>query len=189
MKFTLGQAAKEAGVSKTAISNAIKKGRLSAEKSESGSYSIDASELFRVYPPKPVNKGAIVTEVNPEVDGVSGVNEQVLSVQLTANKELLEEKEKQIQRLLDEKEKLEERLTESSEQQKRLTLLLTDQSQVKDERVGDQDKKLDELVKANEILRKQNRRFLYELKAQQELSLWERLFGKKEKKDSVSKTG
>jgi hypothetical protein len=48
--LTLGQAAKETGVSKTAISRAIKSGRLSASKSEKGDYQIDPSELFRVYP-------------------------------------------------------------------------------------------------------------------------------------------
>ena len=48
--LTLGQAAKQSGVSKTAISRAIKSGRLSATRSESGDYQIDPAELFRVYP-------------------------------------------------------------------------------------------------------------------------------------------
>jgi hypothetical protein len=48
--LTLGQAAKETGVSKTAISRAISSGRLSASKSEKGDYQIDPAELFRVYP-------------------------------------------------------------------------------------------------------------------------------------------
>lgn len=46
----MGQAAKEAGVSKTTINRAIKSGRLSAEKLEDKSYRIDAAELFRVFP-------------------------------------------------------------------------------------------------------------------------------------------
>lgn len=49
--LTLGQAAKEVGRSKTALTNAIRSGRLSATKLEGGSYSIDPSELFRVYSP------------------------------------------------------------------------------------------------------------------------------------------
>jgi hypothetical protein len=48
--LTLGQAAKETGLSKTAISRAIKSGRLSAIKNEQGEYQIDPAELFRVYP-------------------------------------------------------------------------------------------------------------------------------------------
>jgi hypothetical protein len=47
--LTLGQAAKETGLSKTAIARAIKSGRLSGTKSESGEYQIDPAELFRVY--------------------------------------------------------------------------------------------------------------------------------------------
>jgi len=48
--LTLGQAAKETGVSKPTISKAINKGRLSATKNEKGEYEIDTAELFRVFP-------------------------------------------------------------------------------------------------------------------------------------------
>lgn len=48
MKFSIGQAAKETGKSKSTISRAIKTGRLSANKS-GDKYEIDASELFRVF--------------------------------------------------------------------------------------------------------------------------------------------
>ena len=48
--FTLGQAAKETGLAKSAISRAIKTGRLSAVRKENGSFEIDPAELFRVYP-------------------------------------------------------------------------------------------------------------------------------------------
>ena len=49
--LTLGQAAQETGMAKSAISRAIKSGRLSARKTETGSFEIDPAELFRVYPP------------------------------------------------------------------------------------------------------------------------------------------
>jgi DNA-binding transcriptional MerR regulator len=48
MKHTLGQAAKECGVSKSTLSRWIKKGRVSAERQEDGSFLIDASELNRI---------------------------------------------------------------------------------------------------------------------------------------------
>ena len=48
-KLTLGQAAKQAKVSKTTLTRAIKSGRLSADRRDDGSYQIDASELARVY--------------------------------------------------------------------------------------------------------------------------------------------
>ena len=50
MKYTLGEASKATGKSKTTISKAIKNGRISANKLENGSYEIDPSELHRVYP-------------------------------------------------------------------------------------------------------------------------------------------
>lgn len=51
MKLTLTQAAKEAGVSKSTLSRAIDKGRLSANKDDFGRFQIDPSELFRVFNP------------------------------------------------------------------------------------------------------------------------------------------
>ena len=70
MYFTLGQAAKKTGVSKATISRDIKKGKLSAERQEDGSYKIQASELFRVYQPgTPKEKEKTVTaelSVTPE---------------------------------------------------------------------------------------------------------------------------
>lgn len=63
MRYTLGTAAKASGKSKTTIQRAITKGKISAQKDEDGSYSIDPSELHRVFPP-----------VTPET--VSGVPQQ-----------------------------------------------------------------------------------------------------------------
>ena len=53
MKYTIGQAAKATGRSKSLISKAIKDGRLSAVRAgttKTSPMEIDASELFRVYP-------------------------------------------------------------------------------------------------------------------------------------------
>lgn len=48
--FTMGQAAKEVGTSKTSIHRAIKSGKLSASRNDDGTFSIDPAELFRAYP-------------------------------------------------------------------------------------------------------------------------------------------
>lgn len=50
MRYTLGTAAKATGKSKTTIQRAIAKGQISAEKRKDGGYSIDPSELHRVFP-------------------------------------------------------------------------------------------------------------------------------------------
>ena len=52
MQFTIGQAARETGKSKSTISKSVKNGTISAEKQPDGSYQIDAAELFRVFPRK-----------------------------------------------------------------------------------------------------------------------------------------
>lgn len=50
MKLTAGQAAKAVSVSTATITRSIKRGSISAEKSEDGAWQIDAAELLRVYP-------------------------------------------------------------------------------------------------------------------------------------------
>jgi hypothetical protein len=51
MRYTLGTAAKATGKAKSTILRAIKSGTISATKSHDGSYSIDPSELHRVFEP------------------------------------------------------------------------------------------------------------------------------------------
>lgn len=49
-RYTLGTAAKATGKSKTTIQRAIAKGQISADKLKNGGYSIDPSELHRLFP-------------------------------------------------------------------------------------------------------------------------------------------
>ena len=51
MKYTLSEAAAATGKNKAAIQRAIKSGKISAPKGESGSYETDPSELHRVFQP------------------------------------------------------------------------------------------------------------------------------------------
>ena len=53
MSYTLGEAAKAVGKSKTTLHRAIKSGTISAQKTSGGSYSIDPAELHRVFPSIP----------------------------------------------------------------------------------------------------------------------------------------
>jgi len=121
MKLTLGQAAKEAGISKPSLSAAIKKGRLSAEKNDSGVYEIDPAELFRVYPRKTntdtLTNGNTLPQTNTGNKGVSQGEKEVLGL-------LLAEKDKAIRRLEEEKDQIRQDLEDQKEQSKRITLLL-----------------------------------------------------------------
>jgi predicted DNA-binding transcriptional regulator AlpA len=48
--LSLSQAASAAGIAKSTIWRAIKSGRMSASRSETGGYQVDAAELFRAFP-------------------------------------------------------------------------------------------------------------------------------------------
>lgn len=54
MKYTAGQAAKAAGVATATITRALKSGKISGQKDDSGAWSIDPAELHRVFPPSSV---------------------------------------------------------------------------------------------------------------------------------------
>jgi hypothetical protein len=51
MKLSANEAAKRVGKSIPTITRAVKSGKISAEKTDSGGYLIDPSELFRAFPP------------------------------------------------------------------------------------------------------------------------------------------
>ena len=69
MGYTLGQAAKAVGMSKTSILRSIKAGRISAGRDELGQWAIEPCELHRVYPPLTDDTA---TGNGPEERGVTG---------------------------------------------------------------------------------------------------------------------
>lgn len=76
--FTLGQAAKEAGVSKTSLHRAVKSGRVSASRNDDGTFSIDPAELFRVYPRNSGTQGRDVpVEQTVTASGTDGTAERI----------------------------------------------------------------------------------------------------------------
>jgi hypothetical protein len=66
--LTLGEASKQTGKSKATLSRAVKNGRISAIKQDDGSFSIEPSELFRVY--KRVYDGTHTTARNAKDETV-----------------------------------------------------------------------------------------------------------------------
>ncbi|GGE29299.1 hypothetical protein SAMN05421774_1275 [Gemmobacter megaterium] len=58
MSYTLNEAAKATGKSKTTIHRALKSGKVSATKTDSGVYAIEPAELHRVFPPVPTERNA-----------------------------------------------------------------------------------------------------------------------------------
>src|SRR4051812_11227697 len=55
--LSIRDAARQTGVSRSAIFRAIKTGKISAPRRENGDYAIDPSELFRVFDPRSTEEG------------------------------------------------------------------------------------------------------------------------------------
>lgn len=105
MQFSLSQAAKETGKGKSSIHRAIKSGKLSAQRHEDGTYSIDAAELYRAFPPalsEPVPERAKEPHEEPPVTPT--LAEEVLRVRvemLTAQLEREQDTVADLRRRLD----------------------------------------------------------------------------------------
>lgn len=116
MVYTLGEAAKATGKSKATISKAIKSGRISAEKGETGAFKIDPSELHRVYPVT-VEKKQGDTLKEEKVNGEETGLVRELQARLEAAQERLADKETVIADLKEDRDKW----------RQQATTLLTDQ--------------------------------------------------------------
>lgn len=123
MQFSLSQAAKETGKGKSSIHRAIKSGRLSAQRHEDGTYSIEAAELFRAFPPaltEPVPVQA--PEPHQKPPATSSVAEEVLRVRVEMLTTQLEREQETVA-------DLRARLDAEAAERRRLTALLTYQEQ------------------------------------------------------------
>lgn len=116
MVYTLGEAAKATGKSKATISKAIKSGRISASKGETGVFAIDPSELHRVYPAT-VDIEHEETHIFPQVNSKDDGLIRELQARLDAAQERLTDKESVIADLKEDRDKW----------RQQATTLLTDQ--------------------------------------------------------------
>jgi hypothetical protein len=116
--LTLGQAAIETGMAKSAISRAIKSGRLSARKKENGSFEIDPAELFRVYPPASSRNGS---EQRQEERSATPNETNGLQREVVVLRELIEEIKGERDNLREERERLLKVIEEQAGTVKQLT--------------------------------------------------------------------
>lgn len=114
MKLSASQAAKETGKSIPTITRAIKSGKLSAHKTETGGFEIDPAELFRVFDRVTETDNDTPTKLGRETPNDNGV--------LQAK---LEAKDEQIALLMSERDDLRRRLDQEAEERRKLTALLT----------------------------------------------------------------
>ena len=97
MFYTLAEAAKAVGRTKPALLHAIKKGTLSARKTEFGTWEVDPSELMRVYKPaknKAVNDDVAVATLTAEKEAEINVLKTRLEVMEELVSTLRSDKEK-----------------------------------------------------------------------------------------------
>jgi len=88
MSYTLNEAAKAVGKSKTTIHRAIKSGKISASKLESGAYAIDPSELHRVFQ---VGTEECTTRNGTERRETADIRLEMLEKERERERQLLEE--------------------------------------------------------------------------------------------------
>jgi excisionase family DNA binding protein len=126
MTYTLGEAAKATGLTKPTLSKAIKSGRISAVRNDNGSYTIDPSELHRVFPPASGNQQNVCNPLRLETPL------QLVAMLEKEQEERERERRQQqatiddLRRRLDASEAAREAATAET---RRLTLLLTHQQQ------------------------------------------------------------
>lgn len=118
MAYTLGEAAKATGKSKATISKAIKCGRISAAKDDTGAFQIDPAELHRVYAPT-------VSSEREETQGKLAENTandghiRELQARLEAAQERLADKETVISDLREDRDKWRQQATALLSDQRR----------------------------------------------------------------------
>ena len=100
MGLSLREAAREAGKSKSTILRAIQSGRLSAARTDDGGWSIDPSELFRVYP----RNGAGNDPVGQDAPVAGPGATVVVDAQVAVLRELIERLDAQVVDLRDDRD-------------------------------------------------------------------------------------
>lgn len=128
-KLSANRAAKEAGIAKKTLLEAISSGRLSADKNDKGHWQIDPAELFRVFPktsdetpPKTVSRPPEKTiENNPLQGELKSLRQQIDNLTI--------ERDRERAQMSETIEDLRTRLDAESTERRALTQQLTDQRQ------------------------------------------------------------
>src|SRR3712207_1173676 len=126
-KLTQTEAARAAGLTRTSIWRAIKRGRLSAERAQDGGVRIDASELLRVFPEANLQRA----QVRAPGNAVNAAERGNTHVDLAALQRLVDELKAdklhlraELERAAAERTQLAEERTRLSEERAQLLIML-----------------------------------------------------------------
>lgn len=130
VKLSLNRAAKEAGVAKSTLLDALNAGRMSAAKNEKGHWEIDPSELFRVFS-KTSSDGNGKPIQTPLENHQKTTQNSVLELEVKMLREQIErmdaERERERSQLTDQIEALKEQAERQSADHRQALAALTDQ--------------------------------------------------------------
>ena len=133
-KLSANRAAKEAGIAKKTLLEAISSGRLSAYKNDKGHWDIEPSELFRVYPKTGTNeyKKPIPTHHNsPQKQPGNNALDTEVKMLREQMDEIRSTGERERQVLIDQIETLKEQAERQSADHRQALAALTDQRKVR----------------------------------------------------------
>lgn len=130
MQYTAGQAAEATGKNIATITRAIKSGKISASKDDSGAWRIDPAELHRVFPPIPqgLRKPEMQGTATPAQEAQTPMQDNALQVELATLRERIRA---QAEILADRAETIADlraRLDREGEERRKLAAVLTDQT-------------------------------------------------------------
>lgn len=192
-KYSISEAHRIAGKSRTTITTHIKSGKLSVTEHASGSKLIDASELLRVYGDDcDFERAAAAAKPSGKTNKDSSGNcEQGIHGDLQFADQLLnnerKEREREREQLQSQIEYLESALSQAQEGHNRATLLLEDHTsgigdweqtfRNLERKVADQEEAFREEREAIKNAKRRAEHYKRALQEEQNKSLWQKLFG------------
>lgn len=125
-KLSANKAAKEAGIAKKTLLEALTSGRLTADKNDKGHWQIDPAELFRVFPKTGVGEGSKTVSHPPqEINENNALSVEVRMLrEKMASDEVKSERERE--KLVDDIENLRNQLTEARQDYRQSLALIED---------------------------------------------------------------
>lgn len=128
MQYTAGEAAKATGKNITTITRAIKSGKISASKDDSGAWRIEPSELHRVFPAlaQRLQNSEMQQDARHEQDRESN-SPKALEEELAVLRERVRSQDQLLADRADQINDLRTRLDREGEERRKLAAILTDQ--------------------------------------------------------------
>lgn len=130
MQYTAGQAAEATGKNIATITRAIKSGKISAVKDDSGAWRIDPAELHRVFQPasQELRKPEKQEHATHTQGSQTSILDNTLQIELAALRERIRAQDEILSDRADTIADLRARLDREGEERRKLAAILTDQT-------------------------------------------------------------